>query len=401
MHISRYRWYILALIVATSALVSAVPFACLPSLFQEISDDLGLSLVQVGSIWGMVSLAGIFFSMLAGIAGDRFGVMRVIAVSCLMSGILGASRGLSQNFTALVATVFIHGIARVMIPINVTKAIGIWFRGEYLGLANGIGAMGMGLGLMLGPMLSASILSPALGGWRNVLYLYGGINVLFGLFWFLFGREPKHNGEESGRQNRIPFKQAFSKVIRIKSVWLLGLTVMLRMGAIQGLTGYLPLYLRGLGWEEAAADGALSAFYATSTLLVIPLSSLSDKLHSRKIIMMPAVVVTIVSLGILPFVDGAMVWILMIVSGCLMDAFMAIMTTMIIETEGVRPEYLGTAMGIAFTIAQVGGVLAPPIGNSMAEMFSPGAPFLFWAGLSLVSFFTMAAVKETAKKNHV
>jgi MFS family permease len=384
----------LGLIVVISTVVCAMPFACLPSLFQEMSEDLGLSLVQIGSVWGMVSLAGVFFSIIAGLLGDRFGVKRIITISCLLAGIFGAARGMSGSFLAISATVFIHGIVRVMLPINITKTIGIWFRGKYLGLANGIGAMGMGLGLMLGPMLSATVMSPAFGGWRNVLYFYGALSVLVAVLWFIFGREPRQVDSTSGEPATIPFRQAFSEVIRIKALWLLGITIMLRMGAIQGMTGYLPLYLRGQEWAEAAADGALSTFYATSTICVIPLSSLSDRLGSRKVILFPAILISIISFGMLPFVDSVVVWILMILSGSLMDAFMAISSTMMLEMEGVRPEFFGTAVGLVFTIAQLGGVISPPLGNSLASV-SPGLPFIFWAGLSLASLFTLAFIKET------
>jgi hypothetical protein len=53
------------------------------------------------------------------------------------------------------------------------------------------------------------------------------------------------------------------------------------------------------------------------------------------------------------------------------DGFMAITTTMLFETEGVGPFYSGTALGIVFTIAQVGSVIYPPLGNSLAHI-NPG-----------------------------
>ena len=43
------------------------------------------------------------------------------------------------------------------------------------------GALGMGLGFLLGSFLAATFLSPLLGGWRNVLLLYGGVSVVFSL----------------------------------------------------------------------------------------------------------------------------------------------------------------------------------------------------------------------------
>jgi len=390
---SNYRWYLLGLAVATGAFVATIPLSCLPVLFKEISEDLDLSLVQIGTVWGAASLAGVFVSLIGGILSDRFRVKFLLSVTCLLVGITGASRGLSSSFLTLSFTVFLVGIVRLIVPISTTKTIGLWFIGRNLGLAMGISAMGMGLGLMLGPMISATILSPLLGGWRGVMYLYGAVAIIIGILWFLFGREPHEGDSTVGESVAEPFRQALSSLIRIKALWLIGFTLLFRMGGIMGMTGYLPLYLREQGWSSVSADGTLAVFYGVSTICVVPLSSLSDRLGSRKAILFPALIVALICLVLLPVVDGALIWVLMILSGIFMDGFMAITATMIIETEGVEPRDFGTAFGITLTISQVGGVIAPPIGNSFASLH-PGLPFIFWAVLSAATFFTLAPIKE-------
>ncbi len=394
---SGYRWCILALATVTGTFVSAVPFSCMPVLFKEISDDLGLSLVQIGTVWGFASLAGIFVSIIAGLLSDKFGVKPILSVFCILVGITGALRGLSDSFLVLSVTVFVNGIVRLVVPITVSKTIGLWFRGQNLGMAMGIGAMGMGFGLMLGPMISATLLSPALGGWRNVMYLYGVISVLVGILWAFLGREPERLVSSTSESAAVPLRQTLSRLVRLKALWFIGLTMLFRVGCLMGMTGYLPLYLLDKGWTEVSADGTLAAFYAISTLCVVPLAYLSDRLGSRKAILYPAVVTGIVCVGLLPFVDGAAVWALIIVAGIFMDGFMSIIVTMLLETEGVGPVYSGTALGIVFTIVYIGSVTSPPLGNSL-EAISPGTPFLFWAALSVVALAVLFFVRETGKK---
>jgi NNP family nitrate/nitrite transporter-like MFS transporter len=392
----RYRWWIMVLATITGTFVSAVPFSCMPVLFKEISDDLGLSLVQIGTVWGIASLAGIFVSIIAGLLSDKFGTKLILSVFCILVGVTGALRGLSNGFLVLAVTVFLNGVVRLIIPITVTKTIGLWFRGQNLGLAMGIGAMGMGFGLMLGPMISATVLSPALGGWRHVMYFYGAISVLVGVLWAFFGREPERlvSPSESGG---VPLRQALSRLIRLKALWFLGLTMLFRVGCLMGMTGYLPLYLLDKGWTEVSADGTLATFYAVSTLCVVPLAYLSDRLGSRKAILYPAVLTGIVGVGLLPFVDGAAVWVLIIIAGISMDGFMSIVSTMLLETEGVGPVSSGTAIGIVFTIVHIGSVSSPPLGNSLAAI-SPGTPFLFWASLSVVALAVLFFVRETGRR---
>ncbi|MCR4394061.1 MAG: MFS transporter, partial [Dehalococcoidales bacterium] len=153
---------------------------------------------------------------------------------------------------------------------------------------------------------------------------------------------------------------------------------------------------RNQGWEIASADGTLSAFYAASTLAVVPLSLVSDRIGSRKAILLPAIILTMTSIGILPFAQGFAVWILVILAGVTMDSFMATSVTMLLETEGVKQASSGTALGIVFTIAQLGSVISPPLGNSLAR-FNPGLPFIFWASLSIVAVVTLIMVKVVKK----
>ena len=77
-----------------------------------------------------------------------------------------------------------------------------------------------------------------------------------------------------------------------------------------------------------------------------------------------------------------------------MDGFMAVMVTLLMETRNVKPAYSGVALGLVFTIAQLGGVLSPPLGNSFAGI-NPGLPFIFWAGLSVVAAILLLLIKET------
>jgi MFS family permease len=395
-----YNWPLLALLTLTGTFVAAVPVSCMPALFKEISDDLDLSLVEVGTVWGISSLAGVFVSIIAGVLSDRFGLKRILVIFCVLVGVTGALRGLSNSFFTLMFTVFLNGVVRLVVPVTVTKAVGTWFGGPRLGTAMGISAMGMGLGLTLGPMVSASVLSPLLGGWRNVLYLYGVVAVVMGLVWAIFGSEPPV-AAAAGPPRITSVRQTLSRLANMKAIWLISIGLLFRVGSIMGFTGYLPLYLRGRGWEAAAADGTLAAFYAVSTLMVVPLSLISDRLRSRKAILIPAAVLTTISVSLMPLAGGgAAVWFLVVAAGLFMDGFMAVIVVMLLETEGIGPAFSGTALGVIFTIAQVGSVISPPVGNSFAAI-GPGAPFYFWAGLSLLSLLVLAAARETAGRRAV
>ena len=72
---------------------------------------------------------------------------------------------------------------------------------------------------------------------------------------------------------------------------------------------------------------------------------------------------------------------------------MAIFQTMTIETEKVGPLYAGTAVGFAMALGSIGNLIAPPVGNSLAVLWS-GAPFAFWSVLAVFGFICLSFVKE-------
>jgi MFS family permease len=365
----------------------------MPVLFEEISNDLGLSLVQIGTIWGMVGLPGLFTAFAAGLIGDRYGTRLTLGATCLLSGIAGALRGLSGGFTSLAIYMFLFGLSAVPIALTTHKAAGEWFPERQLGLANGILAMGMGFGTTMGAMISATVLAPLLGGWRNLLFVYGAIAIVISLLWFQTRRNPGQV-EVSYATGTAPFRQALSHVVRIRLVWFLALVQTFLGGCKIGVTGYLPLYLRRIGWTDVGADGALSALSAASVVGVIPMSMLSDKIGLRKVIIYPAILATVIGVGALSIFGGAAVWPLVVIIGIVQEGLSAVFITMIMETEGVRAAYAGTALGLCTTFGGLSGFFSPPIGNRLAEINSRFA-FIFWSALALVSLLVFRFVKET------
>ncbi len=394
---SKYKWYILTLAALTHTFAMAMPQMCMPVLFKEISDELGLTLVQVGMIWGIGNLIGIFISLFGGLIGDRFGTKRTLSVGCLVAGLTGALRGISGDFITLAATVTLFGLATTVLPMAVHKTCGVWFTGRRLGLANGVASMGMALGFMMGAMLSATVLSPLLGGWRNVLFLYGAISIVISLLWFVSKGSPAQVGSSVDYASIVPFRQALSRVVRIRGVWVLS-GIMLGVGSCyQGMLGYLPLYLREVGWTAASADGALAAFNGISMLAAIPIALLSDRIGLRKPVLLCATLLTAIGVGLLSVVGGVVVWVAVLVAGIVRDGFMAIFSTMIIETEGIGARYAGTAMGLIYTVSRIGLVVSPPLGNSLAAS-GLSVPFIFWAALAVGALAGFYFLKETGAR---
>ena len=100
---SNYRWYILTLSALTVIFTVAMPSMSMPVLFKEIADDLQLSVLEIGTVWGMVSLAALIVMPLGGLISDRFGVRRVAITRCLVGGSLLANEIVASSMEIGVA----------------------------------------------------------------------------------------------------------------------------------------------------------------------------------------------------------------------------------------------------------------------------------------------------------
>jgi sugar phosphate permease len=301
----------------------------------------------------------------------------------------------------LAATTFIFGIMAAMAPSIAPKTTAVWFSRKQLGLTNALLQVAWSVGAMFATMTSATILSPLLGGWRNVLFLFGAPAIVIGLLWLFTGREPKRGEVPDAGVNTVPLRQALSKVVRIKEVWIYGFIAVTIWGANMGLNGYLPLYLRDSGWAPAAADGAMTILMAAGLVGVIPMVLIANRLKAQQEFFLFSVIVMIVSLILIPILEGSgAVWPLFIISSFLRSAMPALMNTLIFEIKGVGGTYGGTAIGLASSLGMAGATFAPPAGNSLS-VFGLGVPFFFWAALASVSLPAFLILKRMSNREKV
>jgi len=378
-----YGWVIVVLGMVTNIFAVGIPQMCMPVFFKVISQDLNLSLVEIGVAWGLGGFASMLTSPFGGLLSDRFGYKRVLSIACIVAGIAGAYRGLAINYPTLMIGVFGVGFIQNSIILTTFKAVGVWFTDRNVVLCNGIVSAGIAFGMMTGAMISDSIMSPLLGGWRHVLFLYGAITILLGFLWAITRKEPaqKKHGPGADMAN---FFISVRQVLREKIVWLFSWIHFCALGGIMGVIGYLPLYLRSMGWDPTHADSALAVLNASGMLAAVPLSFLSSKYGYRKGIIIPLLALGAFCVFLIPFSKGNLIWLLVVGFGLLRDGYVAVLMAMVIESKKIGPAFAGTAMGIIISAGNLGIFITAPIGNRLAVGW-PGFGFIFWAALLLIS----------------
>lgn|SRR5690606_9581789 len=392
---SSYRWIILTLCALTPLCVITLPNMSLPPLFATMSQDLNLSLVEIGVIWGMVPFTGIFFALIGGTLGDRFGTRATLFTTSFLTGLFGLMRGFAVDFTTLMLTVLLFGVFQSIIPVMLFKLVRQWFPSEQLGMASGVIAAGFAGGLTLGPLLSTSVILPTLGGWRQVFIFYGAIAIVMSLIWLVF--HPVDQASEASRQPRVSLKESLHHVVRLRNLWILGIGGLGINACFQGFSGYLPTYLKTIGWAELDADRALAAFFVTSLSAVVPLSILSDRLRLRRGFLIVAALILSLGIGSLSFIEGALIVLVIAATGFAFDSFMAVLSASTLEVEGVSHLYAGTAIGFVSMIRNLGGTFSPPVGNALTAI-GVNIPFLFWGSMGLFAVIMFLLLPKRSER---
>jgi MFS family permease len=391
-NLSNNKWYILSL----SAIVWFLPFSAVYNgttvLFPEIATDLNLSYGDIGLIWGMLSTGLCSVAFVGGILGDRFGSRIIIGAACILSAISSFLRGTTNGLITLITFMFIFGMAFGFVEVNLPKIVATWFRERQLGLANGILITGWSLGA-ISLMVSASFLSPLLGGWRNVMHLYGITSLITGIIWLATIRDDRI--VPSNRIPRKPLSSLVSEVIKSRDLWLAAVSLFMIWFSFSGVYGYLPIYFvdsKDMSIDQASTTVSIFVWVGILGSLVLP--TISDKL-GRKSIGIPSILITGICVLVIPLVDGALLITVITLSGIFSIGAFAMHYVVVAEAKGINTENYGTAFGIIVTMASIGGFLGPTVGGVIADV-QPSLPFTLWAavlGISLVCFTVLKGSK--------
>ena len=401
-HGKNYKYFILALGCLSSMIVMGIPNTSLSILMPDISEELNLTVAQVGIIWGIGSFPAMVSGLFAGALGDKLGLKRMAIIACFLVGVARILQGLAPSFIALTLSIVLTGLVGPFLLNNMIKVIALWFNEDERSMATGMFSVGMAIGFLVGSSLSGTVLSPWLGGWRNVFNFFGVLTFLLIIPW-VFSQPQSPKEAEIRAEQTSDSKSIFTgllHVIKIPEMWYIGLAGLFISGSIYALLGYLPLHLAELGWQETIADSANALIYFVGMIAVLPLSSWAEKVGKQKLFMIILACITITSFGIFSFARGNLIWVAIGILGLVRDAYMSISTMVMLKSKRLDFNHLGSASSFRMILACFGFLLSPMIGNKLAES-STSAPFIFWAAFAcigvvfLILIPSMQSNKET------
>lgn len=397
-----YRWLTLTVGALVQAIVAGAAWTIMPVLFYEISQPgpvgLGLNLVELGTIWGIMPLAMAICCIPMGIAADRYGVRWLVGAGILLAAGAGALRGTSTGFTPLLIWMFLFGIGYSTIGPNLPKLVGMWFPSKELGLANGIILGSYGLGAGLAVTFGGSLIAPALGGWKNTLYVLGGLSLIIGAFWMLVVKDrqtgPAPAAETGGQPGLL---HSITVALKSRDVWLISAVMCTSQGGYIGAVGYLPLYLVEKGMSQAAANGYVSILLYAFVAGAIMVPMISDRVGTRKGVFFISFFINAFAVMATAFITGPALGVAFVIWGFSTGAVI-ICFVVPLEHPSLGPSFAGAINGLLMAATFTGGFLSPIAGNVIAAKMGGAIAIVMWGALFLIAAFIFLMVTETHPK---
>jgi NNP family nitrate/nitrite transporter-like MFS transporter len=387
-----YRWWVLANVVLVYILVPGIAWNYIIMVVPDFLGDLGLEMEQWGVLWAGISLGVLVSSIPAGALGDRFGARRGVGWGIALIGLSLLLRATATGFLTVVFTMVLFGLALGLVFANLVKATALWFPPDELGMANGVGQAGFGLGLGAATLLTPLFLT-SLGGWRGVTSILGYLTVALAAFWLLTVRD-RAVGLSA---ERIRVLESMGQVLAIKDLRIVAPCSFLFFGGYLGALSYLPTYFVTIQGMSAQAAGGIVTLVAWAYLVgAMLLPTLSDRLGRRKIVYVVGLFANGLAVLAEAYVLGLPLALASIIWGLVAGAVVLVYVVPI-EMEGVGAARAGSAIGVVNTAGFAGGVLMPLLGMRLVQVM-PVLGIGFWAGCYVLSALCFAAIRETGSR---
>lgn len=388
-----YRWWVLLNTFLVFTIAFGMGWTYIVMVASEVIKDLNLTLVDWGTLWSAVSLGALCFAIVGGALGDRFGVRPIAGLGVVLMGSFLLLRATATDFASMYTWLFLFGAVQSLAFPNVPKALGMWFPSREFGLANGITLAGYGAGAALAGWLSPVLLE-ILGGWRNLSILFGSLSIALGIFWWLTVRDRPQTIASAAP---VGLLQAIGQVLKVRDVWLIAGCYLFLLGGYIGFIGYAPTFFTMVRGLTPSATGMLiSGFLWAAVVGNFLLPILSDRVGLRKVFYFWGILGNGIFVVLMAYTLGPTLWLATLLAGFMAGAG-AIAFVIPLEMEGIGPVLAGSAVGVAITAGNLGGVLSPLIGMSLVN-FDPTAGFIFWGCCYVLSALLFLLIRETGPR---
>ncbi len=345
------RWVIIAL-YALVAGVNQMLWLNFAPLLLQIQKTYQVSELLASALLLVFPLLYILLALPAGEMTDRLGYKVTISLGAVVMALFAFVRLGTGSFWMLLLGQMGIAVSQPFILNGVSKLAADWFAEEEMALANGLGSLGMFVGMSVGMALTPWLVNKT--GMMPAMLIFALVTLLVAAA-FIFG--VKENESKSELTAAISMKDIVH-LLQNRQLALVFLLSFIGLGVFNGLATWLEAILAPyhISAQAAGLIGGMLTIGGIVGAVVLPL--LSDHFRRRK----PFLVINFVAALILlyPLCASSHVNSALLLSaslGFLMLPAFAILLTMSEELVGVQRA--GTAAGILMMTGNLGAVVLP------------------------------------------
>jgi MFS transporter, CP family, cyanate transporter len=360
-----FRWVVFSAMAAVYFSFGLMTMS-IPPMVDEVRTDLGISRGAMGFALGAWALIYVVTAPPAGRVVDRIGLRWSLLLGGICIAASGLARAAAQGLGTLWLGIAIFGIGGPLVSASVPKLVSVWFGdAEERRLAVGVYNAAPAAGVATALVLTNTVLLPVLDSWRAVLVVDAGVAVVAALVWWAVSSrvdEPDGGPAPAG----VVVEPSWRRLVESSGVRY---ALVLGLGGFflnHGLNAWLPNVLEvDSGFSAAAASNWVAASIAVGVLggLVAPRYA-DERRHPR--ILAAVLVVIVVSLVTIAVAPDALDAAATLTLG-LRATLVPLTILVLMDADGVSAMNLGTANGLWFAVAEIGGTLGPLVVGTISD----------------------------------
>jgi ACS family glucarate transporter-like MFS transporter len=379
---TRYRFVIEGLVLWEQSGIG-FNYLAAASMLPLIMDEFGIDRTTAGMLMSGPSLMMMVFMIPVSMLANRFGIKPTYGLGALLMG-AGMLAPFVNDFYSLLALRIVFGIGGALVSPQSPSIVARWFPSRQLPLINGINTLMQNIAQMTA-LAGGAYLSQTIG-WRPTLVVFGAIPFVCSLFWFVFGKEGPKGAETATSPPQ--FGEMLS-ILRQPATLLLGILLMGQWGQNVALSTWLPVfYNRVMGFSLSAAGSMVALIPLFGILGAFLGGVLPVRVGLRRpFFIVPGVL--LVGLVFLTFSvpNEAIIVVSIAAIGICSRIFQPSAMTLPSELPGKKPKEALVTLAAAYSLGNVGSVVAPLVVGFLADQTSSYTP-----GLTMAAFLSLGLV---------
>jgi len=400
-----------ALVVAGALSYAALTFIwfSLAAYLPTIIDDLGLSGTEAGVLAGAVPATYIPLALFSGLAIDRIGPRRGLAVGLLLFGSAQVGRSVAAGFPSMLGLTLLLGTGATLITFGLPKLVSVLFPPSGTGVPSSVYLVGSSSGTAAAFALGRPVVGPALGGWRP-LFLYSGVAALaYAAVWLVASwglglRAVERDGRTNGSgedaapgegptpgkdETAVPsVREDLVAVLTHRELRLVVAVGVAYLLIVHGMQGWLPTVLESRGLDPDSAGQTTTLLVGANVVGVLTVPGLADRFDARRLAVVGSGAVAAAGVvGVIAGSAGPLAALGIVAAGYGVGGLSPLVRAIPPDLDGVGSRLTGTAVGLVFAVGEVGGFFGPVLVGSLYDVtgsYAPGLGVLVAGGLVAV-----------------